>query len=473
MVRIIFTFVFLLCCIGQQTEAQNDNGLRMMVDARSNDINGAENPCITDAQYQIIENNISNNRRRFHITSRNILQTGLGWPLKAADALTDCSYYYISAHVDQIAASGTFGDYNCGTLTYDGHNGTDIAIGPFGFYKMDNNQVEVIAAAPGTIVDKHDGEYDRNCVGAGSGLVANYIIVQHADGSLALYWHMKKNSVTLKSIGQTVIAGELLGIVGSSGSSSGPHLHFEVWNGMTAATRIDPFGGTCNLINPTSWWTVQKPYKEKAILKASVHTTDVVLPGCPTTEVPNESTDYTIPFQGSGLPANYAKFYIFMRNVGIGTTATMTILNPNGTVFNSWNYSFTGSFTSSYYGFSKPLPTNPGIYTFQADYDGNTCSQNFTINNPLGVTDNQNITAQMTLFPNPATTSVHLSLSQPIIDGTLHVFNQLGQKVKTLDHVSGQEITIFRDNLCAGIYFLKLATDDKTILSGKIIFADL
>jgi len=38
--------------------------------------------------------------------------------------------------------------------TYDGHHGTDIAIWPYSFYKMDNNQIEVIAAAAGTITQK-------------------------------------------------------------------------------------------------------------------------------------------------------------------------------------------------------------------------------------------------------------------------------------------------------------------------------
>jgi murein DD-endopeptidase MepM/ murein hydrolase activator NlpD len=81
---------------------------------------------------------------------------------------------------------------------------------------MDNNLVEVIAAAPGTILAVHDGEFDRNCTS--NSLTANYIMIQHADGSQALYWHMKNVSVTTKTVGQTVTAGEHLGVVGSSGS---------------------------------------------------------------------------------------------------------------------------------------------------------------------------------------------------------------------------------------------------------------
>ncbi|MBK8923793.1 MAG: peptidoglycan DD-metalloendopeptidase family protein [Saprospirales bacterium] len=135
-------------------------------------------------------------------------------------------------------------DYNCGARTYDGHQGTDIGIAPFSFYKMDHNQVEVVAAAAGVLLDKADGNFDRNC--AVNSLPANYAVVQHPDGSRAFYWHLKKNSVTTKAIGQPVAAGEYLGVVGSSGSSSGPHLHFEVRSGSTTSTRVDPFAGACN-----------------------------------------------------------------------------------------------------------------------------------------------------------------------------------------------------------------------------------
>ncbi|MFN8331146.1 MAG: hypothetical protein U0T81_08005 [Saprospiraceae bacterium] len=55
---------------------------------------------------------------------------------------------------------------------------------------MDHNLVEVIAAATGTIVDKHDGEFDKNC--ASTSMMANYLVIRHEDGSQALYFHMKK-----------------------------------------------------------------------------------------------------------------------------------------------------------------------------------------------------------------------------------------------------------------------------------------
>lgn len=342
--------------------------------------NDAGNPCITPLQYETLEKRCAENVALPGIAEtgpKSALVTSLSWPLKAANGLSDCKYYAISAYVDQNTSAGAVTDYNCGARTYDGHRGTDISIWPFSFYKMDNNQVEVIAAAAGTVIDKSDGNFDKNC-GANS-LTANYIVIQHADGSRALYFHLKKNSLTAKTTGQSVAAGEYLGVVGSSGSSSGPHLHFEVWSGSTVNTRIDPFSGACNSLNAASWWASQLPYAGHEILKTSVHTTDAVLPACPATETPNESSCFSLPFQGVGLPPGAAKFYIFMRYETAGSTANLSILNPNGSVFNNWTYTSTTDYNASLKSWTKTLPTIPGTYTFQSTYNGTTCSKTFDI----------------------------------------------------------------------------------------------
>jgi murein DD-endopeptidase MepM/ murein hydrolase activator NlpD len=62
----------------------------------------------------------------------------------------------------------------------------------------------------------------------------NYVIVQHVAGYATVYAHMVRQNVTW---GQSVEAGDVIGFVGSTGNSSGPHLHFEV---RFAATPYDP-----------------------------------------------------------------------------------------------------------------------------------------------------------------------------------------------------------------------------------------
>lgn len=425
---------------------------------------------LTPEQYAEIERRCNENVKLLGLDTieKSTLSVALNWPLRAKAGFNDCSFYVISAYADHNSGSGST-DYNGGTNSYNGHRGTDIATFPFHFYKMDSNQVEVIAAAAGTIIDKHDGAFDRNC--AGNTDTANYVIIQHADLSRVFYWHMKSGKVTTKAIGQTVAVGEYLGVVGSSGSSSGPHLHFEVWSGSNSSTLIDPYAGINNSWNTSSWWASQKPYTEPAILKASVHTTDITFPGCDTTEIPNESTSYTIPFHGPGLSPGYAKFYIFMRNETSGTTVNMSILNPNLTVFSSWTHNCTTNYIASSWGYSKLLPTTQGTYTFQAVYNGISCSQTFDIINAISGIKETNSLSQLQVFPNPACDEITISgndLNNGNYKFTLK--NIVGQimfeNIVNVENSSLQK-TFSISGLSDGIYFL--STEIENIINIRKI----
>ena len=66
------------------------------------------------------------------------------------------------------------------------------------------------------------------------GSYGNYVVVSHSDGTSTLYAHMSKRAV---SEGATVKQGQVIGYVGTTGSSTGNHLHFEV---RVNGTRKDP-----------------------------------------------------------------------------------------------------------------------------------------------------------------------------------------------------------------------------------------
>ncbi|MGW8779962.1 M23 family metallopeptidase [Streptomyces sp. NPDC055796] len=81
-------------------------------------------------------------------------------------------------------------------------------------------------------------------VGAGTvvsagwgGAYGNEVVIRHADGKYSQYGHLSQLSV---SVGQSVAGGQTIGLSGSTGNSTGPHLHFEIRTGPSYGSDIDP-----------------------------------------------------------------------------------------------------------------------------------------------------------------------------------------------------------------------------------------
>ena len=75
-------------------------------------------------------------------------------------------------------------------------------------------------------------------VSAGWGGSFGYqVVIRHADGRYTQYAHL--SAISVKS-GQTVGGGQRIGRSGSTGNSTGPHLHFEVRTGPGFGSDIDP-----------------------------------------------------------------------------------------------------------------------------------------------------------------------------------------------------------------------------------------
>ena len=89
-----------------------------------------------------------------------------------------------------------------------------------------------IASNQGTAVYASDG--GTVTLAGWNGGYGNCIMIDHGNGYVTLYGHLSSISV---SKGQSVTQGATIGAVGSTGNSTGPHLHFEV---LKDGTRIDP-----------------------------------------------------------------------------------------------------------------------------------------------------------------------------------------------------------------------------------------
>ncbi|MFJ8078461.1 peptidoglycan DD-metalloendopeptidase family protein [Streptomyces sp. NPDC096176] len=70
-----------------------------------------------------------------------------------------------------------------------------------------------------------------------SGSYGNEVVIQHTDGTYSQYAHLSSLGV---SSGQSVSGGQQIGLSGSTGNSSGPHLHFEIRTGPSYGSDIDP-----------------------------------------------------------------------------------------------------------------------------------------------------------------------------------------------------------------------------------------
>lgn len=104
------------------------------------------------------------------------------------------------------------------THVYGNHSGIDISA-PGG--------TKIYASKSGVVVHAAQGT-------GGYWSYGNYVIVSHSDGTSTLYAHMSR--IGCKQ-GQTVKQGDVIGYVGSTGRSTGNHLHFEV---RVGSTRKDP-----------------------------------------------------------------------------------------------------------------------------------------------------------------------------------------------------------------------------------------
>lgn len=151
--------------------------------------------------------------------------------------------------------------YDCSSHSYDGHDAHDVS--PRGSFVEQKIGIPVYAALDGYVTRVHDGEPDQVTVPANA--PANFVQLYHGGGHVTGYLHLKKDSVGFLhqgqwrpwQVGDFIRAGTQIGLMASSGNSTGPHLHFSShtnssgppsWNG----TPYEPHSGACDP-GPSDW----------------------------------------------------------------------------------------------------------------------------------------------------------------------------------------------------------------------------
>ena len=166
----------------------------------------------------------------------------------------------IQNYVDRDPGPGAT-DFRCGHLSYDGHKGTDFRVVDVAALRRG---VPVIAAAGGTVVGARNNMADVNVRRVGVAALkgkdcGNGVRIDHGGGYSSQYCHLRQGSVRVRR-GDHVRAGERLGVVGLSGRTEFPHLHFEI---TRRGRPIDPFVGPgraagCRVAERPIWRDAQR-----------------------------------------------------------------------------------------------------------------------------------------------------------------------------------------------------------------------
>ena len=235
----------------------------------------------------------------------------------------DC---FIMHYVD-IDSSPKAVDFNCGRQTYNGHKGTDFGISDL---QAMNAGVPVLAAAEGTVLRVRDGIVDRlvsdlaakeQVVGQECG---NGLVIDHGNGWETQYCHLQQGSLQVEPNTQ-VDRGAVLGMVGSSGLASFPHVHLSIRH---RGEIVDPFVGEvvsqaeCK-IERNSLWQESLDYVPTGLIRAGF-----------SSQPPEQTQLWQGKYQDSELSSDSAALIFWVHSYGVlqGDREQWQLITPDGDI---------------------------------------------------------------------------------------------------------------------------------------------
>jgi len=240
---------------------------------------------------------------------------------------------FIQNYVDHDPGPGA-SDLTCGVRTYDHHTGTDIRILDLAAMRRG---VAVRAAADGRVRRIRNDVADVSFRDIGTDAIrgkscGNAAVLDHGAGWSTIYCHMHRGSVVVQP-GQIVKAGQQLGLVGLSGRTEFPHLHFEVRHGRRL---VDPFAGpaavgaggvnSCGAPSHSLWRNpvaVGLIYVPAAVIGAGFAAT-----------VPTAKSLADGIHRSSTLPPDSPSLLFWVRVIGVlpGDVQALQVVRPDGKV---------------------------------------------------------------------------------------------------------------------------------------------
>jgi len=258
----------------------------------------------------------------FCVAASSVPATGieLGMPIDCVIGETCMVQNYVDAEPGAGAK-----DFECGPLAYDNHQGTDFRL---------RNRAEVakgyavLATAPGTVVNVIDDQPDHgfalaqdNPFGCG-----NAVILDHGAGWLSQYCHLGRGTVSV-SRGQSVRTGEPLGLVGSSGGTDFPHLHYAIrrFNAVVNPyTGVSPTGCDAPAAKPLWRADTGLEYTPSALVGFGVSRV------FPSLDIVKQDHSLLAVPEGERAP-----FYVWLHLLGVreGDSARLMAFGPDGRPF--------------------------------------------------------------------------------------------------------------------------------------------
>ena len=265
-------------------------------------------------------------------------------------------------------------DYACGRLSYAGHDGTDYALRDRTVMAAG---VAVLAAAQGVVKAVRDGMPDINMAQTGYETIegrecGNGVLLDLGASWETQYCHLRRESVAVK-LGDSVSAGQMLGLVGLSGRTEFPHLHFSV---RYRGRNLDPFTGRgrasgCTLGKTPLWSETAldlQPYLPFALYNSGF-----------AERAPKAAEVRAGGHHNATLVRTAKRLVLWIEVFGaeIGDHVTFRIYRPDGSELLSHNHRFAKRFARwfGYAGKRSPGKAWPvGVYRgevhFRRDVDG-------------------------------------------------------------------------------------------------------
>ncbi len=166
------------------------------------------------------------------------------WPVGSAETTTENGKLFAKGAPSSVNITSYFaGRVHPISGKVSHHSGMDIS-GSTSAPGIDNiiATLDGVVVYPSTTTTFCYSFIDPGC----GGQLGNYVVIQHADGNFSVYGHMHQSTILVKA-GDTVKQGQVIGKMGSSGMSTGTHLHFEIRVGVNnRSAGVDPL----NYVDP-------------------------------------------------------------------------------------------------------------------------------------------------------------------------------------------------------------------------------